>query len=49
MVIFVRVLGPFQVAPRLAIAAMNVNEDRDARKSIRDVFGAGVNVLHVVK
>ena len=30
-----------QVAPRVAIAALAVKEDRDARKSIRDVFSAG--------
>ena len=30
-----------QVAPRLAIAALAMREDRDARKSTRDVFSAG--------
>ena len=35
-----------QVAPRLAIAAMAMREDKDARKSIRDVFSAGDDVQY---
>ena len=36
-----------QVAPRLAIAALAMKEDRDARKSIRDVFSAGTYVVPI--
>ena len=31
-----------QVAPRLATAVLNVRESKDARKSIRDLFEAGM-------
>lgn len=37
--------APGKVAPRLAIAALAVKEDRDARKSIRDVFSAVLSVF----
>ena len=33
-----------QVAPRVAMAALAMKEDRDARKSVRDLFSAGVCV-----
>jgi integrator complex subunit 8 len=36
---------PGKVAPRLAIAALAMKEDRDARKSIRDVFSAVLSVF----
>ena len=38
-----------QVAPRLAIAALAVKEDRDARKSIRDLFSAGRHISTVYR
>ena len=41
MFLMVNVSFTLQVANRLAVAALSMKEDRDARKAIREVFGAG--------